>query len=54
MLTYVCIIDESFDKSLHVLNLISSLQQEHHIHRLLTRHCTNMSQINKGQQLLAD
>lgn len=53
-LTYVCIIDESFDKILHVLNLISSLQQEHHIHRLLTRHCANMRQLNTSQQLLVD
>ena len=37
--TYVSIIDESFHKRLHVLNLLSSLQQEQHIHRLLTRHC---------------
>ena len=45
--TYISIIDESFHKRLHVLNLLSSLQQEQHIHRLLTRHCAKTcSQIN--------
>lgn len=44
--TYVRTVDESFDKRLHVLSLISSLQQEHHIHGLLARNCTHMFQIN--------
>lgn len=53
--TYVCIIDESFDKGLHVLKLLSSLQQEHHIHRLLTRHWTKISsQIITSQGLMVD
>ncbi len=47
--TYVSIIDESFDKCLHVHKLLSSLQQEQHIHRLLTRHCVKIcSQMNTG------
>lgn len=45
--TYVSIVYESFDKCLHVLNLLPSLQQEQHIHRLLTWHCAKIcSQIN--------
>lgn len=52
--TYVSIINESVDKCPHVLTMLSSLQQEQHIHGLLTRHCAKKSQINTGLRLLVD
>lgn len=40
--TYVRLANEIFDKRLHVCKLLSSLQQEQHIHRLLTWHCVQI------------